>query len=63
MGNSIQDFETELHRYIFQKMLNGFVKIAVIVFTKLDVENFSWQFTGGSSLKNPTIAHRKCITN
>jgi hypothetical protein len=44
-------------------MLNGFVKIVIVVFTKLAVENFSWQFAGGSNLKNPTIVRKKRITN
>jgi hypothetical protein len=35
IANSIQDFETDLHRYVFQQMLNGSVQIAIIVFTKL----------------------------
>jgi hypothetical protein len=33
----IHDFETEQRRYVFQNMLNGFVKIAIVVFTKLAV--------------------------
>jgi hypothetical protein len=44
IANSIQDFETEQHRYVLQKkMRNGFIKIAIVVFTKLAMENFSWQ--------------------
>jgi hypothetical protein len=63
IANSIPDFETDLDRYVLQKMPNGFVKIAIVVFTKLAVENFSWQFAGRSNLKNRTIVRKKRITN
>jgi hypothetical protein len=60
IADSSQDFETDTSS---KKMLNGFIKIAIVVFTKLAVENFSWQFAGRSNLKNRTIARKKRITN